>query len=119
MENAYSVNIVPQQFRNLYAIYYLCEFISTSNESFSNALLQCNLEEIKQQLATVIENQREMIINQAILIAQNEEIIAQNNQNLKHLAKVENNTAFAAKYSQIAAVNAEACAWIGVANYIK
>lgn len=119
LKKAYSVDIIPSQFRNLYAVYYLYEFISTSNESFSNALLQCNLDEIKRQLATIIEQQQQIIINQAVIIAQNEQLMQQNNRQLRHLAQIETNSELSAKYSQIAAVNAEACAWIGVANYIK
>lgn len=119
LENAYSVNIVPQQFRNLYAVYYLYDYISTSNESFKDALLNCNLDEIKKQLAVVIEQQKEIILNQSIIISQNQEMIMQNNRIIRQISKVEQNTELSAQYSKVAAVNAEACAWIGVANYIS
>ncbi len=38
---------------------------------------------------------------------------------LNSLASIEGNTHMASQYAEIAANNAEACAWIGVANYIK
>lgn len=119
LQQAYDVNIVPSQFRNLYAIYYLADFINTSNESLSNALLNYNLEKIKEKLDRIIEQQEEIIINQALMTVQNENIMKQNEQQLRHLASIEQNFDRAAQYAQIAANNAEACAWIGVANYIS
>lgn len=119
LQQAYDVNIVPSQFRNLYAIYYLTDFINTSNESLSTALLNYNLEKIKEKLDRIIEQQQEVIINQALMIAQNERIMKQNEQQLRHLASIEQNSDRAAQYAQIAANNAEACAWIGIANYIS
>ncbi len=119
LEQAYNVNIVPNQFRNLYAIYYLSDFINSSNESLSTALLNYNLETIKEKLDKIIEQQQEIIINQALTIAQNEKIMKQNENQLRHLASIEQNTDRAAQYAQIASNNAEACAWIGIANYIS
>lgn len=116
---AYNVNIIPQQFRNLYAVYYLSNFISTSNESLSTALLHCDLNTIKQKLDEIIEQQQEIIINQALIIAQNEKTQEQNRQQLQYLSSIEQNTDRAAQYAEIASINAKACAWIGVANYIK
>lgn len=46
-------------------------------------------------------------------------MIEQNQQTLNKLASVEGNTERAAQYPEIASNNAEACAWIGLANYIK
>lgn len=118
LNNAYSLNIIPKQFRNIYAIYYLYDFITTSDTSLSTALLHCDLNEIKQKLDTVIKQQQKIIINQAVMVAQNQTIIKQNTEKLHKLASIEQNTERAAQYSQIAANNAEACAWIGIANYI-
>lgn len=119
LTKSYSIDIVPTQFRNLWAIYYLYDYLSTSNESFTTALMQCNLDAIKQKLDTVIAQQQEIILNQAIIMAQNEEQIRQNEKQIQHLANIEKNSQKAAKYSEIAASNSEACAWIGLANYIR
>lgn len=119
LQEAYSVNIIPQQYRNIYAIWFIHDFINTSNESLTTALLHCDLDEIKQKLDTIIEQQREIIINQAVLMAQNAQMIEQNQQTLNRLAGIEQNTERASQYAQIASNNAEACAWIGMANYIK
>lgn len=119
LANAYSIDIIPSQFRNLYAVYYIYDFISTSNESFSNALMHCDLDAIKSKLDAIIANQETIILNQAVIMAQNEGLMQQNKKHMKHLASIEQNQATAIKYSQIAANNAEACAWIAAANYIK
>lgn len=119
LQTAYDINIIPTQFRNVYAVYYLNDFIQTSNESLSTALLHFDLNEIKQKLDTVIKQQEEIIINQAIIQAQNEQMIKQNTNMLNSLASIEGNTRMASQYAQIASNNAEACAWIGLANYIK
>lgn len=87
--------------------------------SFEVALLHYNLEEIKTKLDTVIERQKEMIINQERMIAQNKEILKQNQDLLGRLAMIENNTYYASQYAEIAANNAKACAWFGMANFMR
>lgn len=124
---AYSCNIIPGAFRNnLYAIYYLYDFINTSNESFSTALLHYDLNEIKSKLDKIISQQQEIIIQQSMLMAQNSQLFDQNQAFLKKLSNIEAsssqtayNTAQSAYYSEIAANNSEICAWIGLANYLK
>lgn len=118
LQRAYQVNIIPMQFRNLYAVYYLHEFISTSHESLATALLHYDLNEIKAKLDRIIEQQQEIIIQQAIIAAQNKQLLQQNKSQLERLSAIENNTSQAAQYAEIAAVNAETCAWISLANYI-
>ena len=120
LSKAYGVNVIPSQFRNnLYAIYYLHDFISTSNQSLATAMLHFDLNEIKVKLDKIIAQQQEMIIQQSILMAQNQQKMEQNQLHLKMLANIESKTERAATYSAIAASNAEACAWIGLANYLK
>lgn len=120
LEKAYDVNIIPSQFRhNIYVLYYLYDFIRSSHQSLTTALLHCDLNEIKAKLNTIIEQQQEIIIQQAVIAAQNSKLLQQNQAQLEQLSAIEANTAQAAQYAEIAAVNAEACAWIGVANYLK
>lgn len=119
LTKAYNVNIIPKQFRNLQAIYFLHDYISTSNETLSSAFLHCDLDVIKQKLDIIIEQQEEIIIGQAILASQNAELLRKNQQTLDKLSSIDENTSRSAQYAEIAANNAEACAWIGLANYIK
>ena len=126
LEEEYNLNIIPSTFRNITAVYYLYDFIKTSNQSFTTALVHFDLHEIKSKLNTIIRQNQEIIIQQAYIISQNQEIIEQNQACLKRLSNLERtasdiecNTALAATYSSIAANNAEVCAWIGIANYLK
>lgn len=119
LQKAYTINIIPKQFRNIHAIWFIHDYITTSNESFSAALLHCDLDEIKQKLDEIIEQNNRIIIQNAIQIAQNSQMLQQNQQMLNRLATIESNTDRAAQYAEIASNNAEACAWIGLANYIR
>ena len=120
LKQAYDINIVPSQFRyKIHAIYYLHDFISTSRESFTTALLHLDLDEIKAKLDKIIAQQESIIIQNAVMIAQNEKLAKQNQQQLERLSRIESNTSQAAQYAQIAANNAETCAWISMANYIE
>lgn len=103
LQEAYSANIIPLQFRNIQGIYYLYDYMSTSNQGLSEALMQCNLDAIKQQLNKVIELQSETVIQQAQL---NTTLFEQNRRILETAQATMNNTAIAAKYAQISATNA-------------
>lgn len=102
LQEAYSANIIPLQFRNIQGIYYLYDYMSTSNQSLSEALMQCNLEAIKRKLDRVISLQGEMIVQQA---QQSAALYEQNQQILETAQATMNNTAVAAKYAQISATN--------------
>lgn len=104
LQAAYSANIIPLQFRNIQGIYYLYDYISTSSQGLSEALMQCNLDAIRQQLNKVIQLQGETIIKQA---QQNAALYEQNQQILEAAQATMNNTAIAAKYAQISAINSE------------
>ncbi len=119
LDKAYSVNIIPDNFRyNIYAVYFLYKFLDTSKESFTTALLQCKLDEITKQLETIIEQQREIIIQQAILASQNTEILKQNQAQLNALASVESNLEKASQYSSIAENNDDISTWIEAAKFL-
>ena len=104
LQEAYNANIIPIQFRNIQGIYYLYDYMSTSSQGLSEALMQCNLDAIKQQLNKVIQLQGETIIKQA---QQNAALHEQNQQILEAVQATMNNTAIAAKYAQISAINSE------------
>ncbi len=119
LEKEYALNIIPSKFRNLAAMYYICDYFNSSSEPLTSILLQLNLDEIKSKLDTIIANQQQIIINQAIQISQNEQIIAQNEQTLKKLSSLEKSAVQNVQWTQVAANNAEACALIAAAQYIR
>lgn len=107
LDKAYSANIIPMQFRNIEGVYYLYDYLSTSNQSLSEALMQANLEAIKQRLDEIIEKQSAQIVLQAQANAKLDEVISRNRKILETAQATMNNTAIAAKYAQITAVNTE------------
>lgn len=78
LQRAYDINIVPTQFRNIYAIYYLSDFMNTSMENFSSALFHLDLDSIKSKLDEIISNQQSIILKMAVLEAQNNELLKNN-----------------------------------------
>ena len=126
LQRAYSLNIVPKQFRNIYAVYYLNDFIQSSRESLTTALLHFDLKQIQNKLDKIIDQLEEIIINQKILEAQNEQLLQQNQEYLKRFDRLEKTgkqilgaTRDTAMYAELAASNAEAAALIGLANYLR
>ncbi|WP_028506413.1 hypothetical protein [Ruminococcus sp. FC2018] len=107
LKNAYNANIIPLQFRTIEGVYYLYDYLSTSNQSLAEALMQANLESIKQRLEQVIAVQGKMVIEQQQANAKLANIQQTNQQILENAKRTVINTAQAAKYAQIAATNTE------------
>lgn len=129
LSKLYSANLIPSQYRGIESVYYICDYFNSSSESLSNILFHLDLDQIKAKFEMVFENQRQIIINQAVLIAQNDDIIRQNEECLRsldefskntsrQLADIEGAVSSTANWAQIAANNAEACAWIAAADYL-
>lgn len=98
LKKAYAADIIPLQFRNIEGVYYLYDYLSTSKQSLSEALMQANLEAIKQKLDQMIKLQSVQIIQQAQANARLGRI-------MEFSEATMNNSAVAAQYAQIAAVN--------------
>ena len=98
LKNAYSANIIPQPFRNIEGVFYLYEYLASSNQSLSEALMQANLEAIKQKMDNVIKMQSIQIIQQAQTNAKLDNVI-------RNTEVIADNSALAAKYSIINSVN--------------
>lgn len=119
LHKAYDINLIPKKYRNIYAAYFLYDYISTSNANLNEALFNCALDEISKKLDTIIEQQQEIIMELARSNAFNEQIVRQNEETLKHAIAAENNTALAAQYSQVAAVNTNTMATIQSYYFFK
>lgn len=119
LNDAYSVNLIPSKFRNVYAAYFLYDYISTSSATLNEALLHCDLDTIQKKLDEVIRNQEEIIIEMAYNNALNKRIVQQNEQILQHAIQTENNTAYAAQYTKIAANNSGVVAAISMSEYLR
>ena len=70
LSKAYSANLIPSRYRDLYAAVYLYDWFSTGiSDDMDMALNTYVLEQIKSRLDTIIRNQAEQIINQRAILA--------------------------------------------------
>lgn len=123
LKNFYDMNIIPVQFRNLSAVCYIYDYMSTSQESLTTALFDQRLEDgirrLEAKLDTVI-SRIETVIYETRCIRQNSErMIAQNSGMLESLQRTESNTLQAAQYAQLSANYSKANAYFGLATYLK
>ncbi len=133
----YGLNLIPFVFRNLGCAYFIYTYFSTSYTTLEDVFLHLDLDAIRSQLRTVIQNQQESMLRQAIMIAQNREMLSQNQRlfeelsNMRHtvnhaqgnmetvLDGIRQSSAEAAQWAQMAALNAEICAWVNISEYIR
>lgn len=107
LKEAYSINIIPMQFRNIEGIYYLYDFLSTSQLTLSDVLMHTEPQTIKDRLGSMIQKQKEAVIQQALTNAKLNEIQYSNQQILNNSRQINANTAAAALYAGISAVNSQ------------
>ena len=147
LEQAYNANIIPKKYRGIYPVYFLYDYISSSGQSLENALLHCQLDNLESQLGTIIQTNYIMILQNAVQIAQNkqiirnqermihnqhelidasyraeeqrEKIISQNQAILEAERENASNSAEAAKYSRISAINSETTAFFSTYDHLK
>lgn len=115
---AYSLNIIPSKFRDIYGAYFLYDFISTSTASLDSAFLHYDLDAIQQQLEKIISQQEEIILELSRANAYNEALVSQNKQLLNSAIQTETNTALAAQYSKVAAINSSVTAGIQLSEFL-
>ena len=123
-ENVYNVNIIPRQYRNIHTAYYLYDFFSTCRETDLEKIIQTFvLEEIKQRLDRIIEQNEQILINQRIQIAlqeqQNKSAGDYQREQLRRIAKMEKNQELSNDYQQMIAKNQEVTNFILAADYIR
>ena len=120
----YNANIIPAQYRNIYAAVYLYDWFSTSGaDDMDHALSMFVLEEIQSKLDRIIANQEEMIINQEILIANQrksiEEQRAHNSIVQSKIATLQATQDEQLRYIQMTEAETAACAYFAAADYIR
>lgn len=82
LRNAYSANIIPRQYRDIYPAVYLYDWFSTSRATdLDMALNMFVLEQIKDKLDKIIRNQSEIILNQSIMMANQQQALDQQERN--------------------------------------
>lgn len=115
----YSADIIPFDFRNLGAVVSLYNNMSTSSCSLEFAMTHVDLKIIQSQLSQIIEQNKEIILNQYIQQAQNERIIESNQSMLSKLTRIEKSAQRSEQYAKITASNSEVCKYMLTASYFR
>ena len=123
----YNMNVIPLEYRNVTAMCYIYDYMSTSQATLAEALLHEKLENgiqrIESRLNIMLDYLDNVLYETRCIRAENqvavERIINQNNQMLKKMETAAQNTAEAAEYAQLASNYAHANAYFSLANYLK
>ncbi len=120
LAECYSMNILPNQYRNLGSVYYIYEYMSSSQASLNDTLLHEHIESGIQRILTKLDT----------IIAQNEYTIFQNrikeandremySQTLQMLKTLESNSSMATEYARISAQYSKATSYFTLAQYLE
>ena len=123
-DEVYSVDIIPRQYRNIYAAYYLYDFMSTSRETDLEKVIQTFvLEEIKQRLDRIIQQNNQMLINQRVQLAMQEKqnrMQADNHrEEMRNIARLEANQERQLDYQKMITANQEVTNYILAEDYFR
>lgn len=124
LEKAYSANVIPRWYRDVYPAVYLYDWFSNSRaDDLDVALNTLVLEQIKDRLDTIIRNQGEMIINQRIMIANQKKSMEQaerhHAEQMEKLNRIVASNEDRNMYLSMIEANTAANAYFAAANYLK
>lgn len=123
LKNYYDLNILANPYRNLASVYYIYDYMSSSQETLKDTLIhehmENGIERILEKIDYIIDQNQEIIFQNRILEAHNKEIIGQNKKMLYKLKEIEDNANVVAQYAEITANYSEATAYFALASYLK
>ena len=123
LDSNYSLNIIANQYRNLASLYYIYDYMSSSQESLKDTLMHEHMENgiqrILERLDYIVDQNESIIFQNRIREADDKKIIGQNEQMLKILKQTAVNTSVSAQYAEISANYSRANAYFSYANYLK
>lgn len=103
-----SLNIIPNQFRNVQGICYLYDYLSSSQETLESAFLNYNVNNININIKHMMSQQSEMILQQYITNAKLESNHKTMEAMVNKLSSIEANTAASTQFAAQAAAHAKA-----------
>ncbi len=124
LQRAYGINVIPMQYRNIYASVFLYDWFSTSRaDDLEMALNMFVLEEIKEKLDRIIANQTSIILNQQITIANQQKTMEQQKAHSammrEKLSRIEASNEDRNMYLGMIESNTSTIAFFSAADYIK
>lgn len=130
LEEAYSLNILAKPYRNLPSVYYIYEYMSTSQasleETFMHEHMKNGFQRIEKKLDIIIEQNEELIFSTRQIELNTGKTVEQTTTMLNNLQKslelqqrTEQNTLEAAQYASICATYSKTTAFFSAANYLS
>lgn len=130
LEDAYSLNILARPYRNLSSIYYIYDYMSTSQatleETFMHERMENGFQRIEKKLDIIIEQNEEIIFtsrrieaNTAKTVEQTKEMLGTLQKSLESQLRTEQNVLEAAQYAAISATYSRTTAFYAEADYLK
>jgi hypothetical protein len=124
------MNILPSQYRNLPSIYYIYEYMSTSQASLEDTLIHEHMENgiqrIMDKLDVIIAQNEERILLERRIEANTREtaestqrMLSKQQQMLESMERTEQNTLEAAQAARIAAQYGEINTFFSAATYLE
>lgn len=114
LKNGYNLNLIPSPYRNLASMYYIYDYMSTSQASFEDTLMHEHMENgiqrILSRLDTIIAQNEQIIFQNRQLEAQNRQMIERTDRMLASLQRTEQNTLAGAQYAKISAQHTQTIA---------
>ena len=126
MQNLYDMDIIPYEYRSFAGAEYLYDFMSSTQASYSDMLINAKLEEgirrIENRLGIILETVQQGIYETRCMLEENraqiERTIDQNERMLESLRWGEHNARVAAQYARLSANYSKANAYFSLANYL-
>ncbi len=119
LEENYSINLIPSQFRNVEGVCYLYDYLSTSRESFQSALLNYNMNRLNINMQKMIAAQSDMLIQQYITNAKLSDMNNHNKAVLSKLSSIEQNSQLAAKYAAMNEMNTRTISFFKTYEFLR
>lgn len=123
LNNNYGMNILATPYRNIQSVYYIYDYMSTSQEDLKETLMHERMENgiqrILQKLDIIIEQNSNIIFNQRKSEANNIQLINQNKNILNQLSNIRDNVEESTKYLEMSANYAETCAFFEHAAWLR
>ena len=124
LSDFYGMNLIPNRYRsNLAAIYYIYDWMSSTQDTLSDVLARTQFEEgiqrVEAKMDQVIGNLEDVLYETRCVGANLQTVISKNTKMLQYLQAAEQNTAAGAEYARLAANYSRANAFFAAANYLK
>lgn len=129
LQEAYALNILASAYRNVVSVYYIYEYMSTSQASLEETLIHEHMENgikrIESKLDMIIEQNEELIFsmrqveaNTERTVEQTKEMLSVLQKNLESQQRTEQSTLEATQYAAISANYSKTTAFFAMADYL-